>query len=56
MMEERLKINDSIKIAMMLAVVLYHSCMFFTGNWFDKAIPVSSKRSFQCIILQKTDS
>lgn len=28
MMEERLRINDNIKTAMMLAVVLYHSCMF----------------------------
>lgn len=42
MMEERLKINDNIKSAMMLAVVLYHSCMFFTGNWFDEATPVYS--------------
>ena len=24
----------------MLAVVLYHSCMFFSGNWFDGAQPV----------------
>ena len=35
-MEERLETNDNIKTAMMLAVVLYHSCMFFTGTWFDK--------------------
>lgn len=41
-MEERLKINDNIKTAMMLAVVLYHSCMFFTGSWFDNATPVFS--------------
>lgn len=40
MMEERLRKNDNIKTAMMLAVVLYHSCMFFTGTWFDKAYPV----------------
>lgn len=40
MMEERLKINDNIKTAMMLAVVLYHSCMFFTGTWFDKTQPI----------------
>lgn len=39
-MEERLRINDSIKTAMMLAVVLYHSCMFFTGTWFDNAQPI----------------
>lgn len=39
-MEERLRINDNIKTAMMLAVVLYHSCMFFTGTWFDKAKPI----------------
>ena len=39
MMEERLKINDNIKTAMMLAVVLYHACMFFTGSWFD-AVPL----------------
>lgn len=39
-MEERLETNDNIKTAMMLAVVLYHSCMFFTGTWFDKAQPV----------------
>ena len=41
-MEERLKVNDNIKTAMMLAVVLYHSCMFFTGDWFDKVAPVFS--------------
>lgn len=40
MMEERLRKNDNIKTAMMLAVVLYHSCMFFTGTWFDKAQPI----------------
>lgn len=40
MMEERLKINDNIKTAMMLAVVLYHACMFFTGSWFDAVSPV----------------
>lgn len=40
MMKERLKINDNIKTAMMLTVVLYHSCMFFTGTWFDKTSPV----------------
>lgn len=39
-MEERLKINDNIKTAMMLAVVLYHACMFFTGSWFDAVSPV----------------
>lgn len=27
MMEERLRINNNIKTAMMLAVVFYHSCM-----------------------------
>lgn len=41
-MEDRLKINDDIKTAMMLAVVFYYSCMFFTGSWFDKVAPVSS--------------
>lgn len=25
---------------MMLAVVLYHSCMFFTGSWFDSVTPI----------------
>lgn len=38
-MEERLRINDNIKTAMMLAVVLYHACMFFTGSWFDTVSP-----------------
>ncbi|MDY3767272.1 MAG: acyltransferase [Lachnospiraceae bacterium] len=45
-MEARLKINDNIKTAMMLAVVLYHSCMFFTGNWFDKVTPAYSANYF----------
>ena len=40
MMEERLRKDDNIKTAMMLAVVLYHFCMFFTGTWFDKVHPV----------------
>ncbi|HEP1805359.1 TPA: hypothetical protein VB839_000682 [Streptococcus suis] len=39
-MEDRFKINDKIKTAMMIAIVLHHSCIFFIGNWFDKAIPV----------------
>ena len=39
-MEERLRVNDNIKTAMMLDVVLYHSCMFYTGTWFDKAQPI----------------
>ena len=39
-MEERLRKNDNIKTVMMLAVVVYHSCMFFTGTWFDKSQPV----------------
>lgn len=39
-MEERLRINDNIKTAMMLAVVFYHACMFFTGSWFDAGSPV----------------
>lgn len=38
-MEEKLKINDNIQTAMVLAVVLYHDCMFFTGTWFDKVSP-----------------
>lgn len=40
MMEERLKIIDNIKTAMMLLVVFYHACMFFTGSWFDVVSPV----------------
>ena len=28
------------KVGILLAVVLYHSCMFFSGNWFDGAQPV----------------
>ena len=39
-MKERLRVNDNIKTAMMLVVALYHSCMFFTGTWFDNAAPV----------------
>lgn len=39
MIEERLRINDNVKTAMMLAVVFYHSCMFFTGTWFDRVHP-----------------
>ena len=46
-MEERLETNDNIKTAMMLAVVLYHSCMFFTGTWFDKAQPVYKAVPYQ---------
>lgn len=39
-MKERLKVNDNMKTAMMLVVVFYHACMFFTGTWFDRASPV----------------
>ena len=34
-MQRRLETIDNVKVLMMLAVVLYHSCMFFTGSWFD---------------------
>lgn len=37
---KRLETIGNIKVLMMLAVVLYHSCMFFSGNWFDGAQPV----------------
>lgn len=39
-MQRRLETIDNVKVLMMLAVVLYHSCMFFTGSWFDGATPV----------------
>lgn len=39
-MQRRLETIDNVKVLMMLAVVLYHSCMFFTGSWFDGAKPV----------------
>jgi len=38
--QRRLETIDNVKVLMMLAVVLYHSCMFFTGSWFDGATPV----------------
>lgn len=41
-MEERLQVNDNMKAAMILAVVLYHFCMFFVGDGFDKVAPVFS--------------
>lgn len=31
-MEDRLRINDNIKTAMMLTVVLYHACMFLLDH------------------------
>lgn len=41
-LKERLMIIDAMKTNMMLAVVLYHCCMFFTGSWFSGAKPVYS--------------
>lgn len=38
-MEKRLDNIQNIKCLMMLTVVLYHSCMFFSGNWFDAVTP-----------------
>lgn len=38
--KDRLELIDIVKIAMMLTVVFYHACMFFTGNWFLKTKPV----------------
>lgn len=35
----KINIIDNIKTIMMLAVVFYHSCCFFTGNWFDVVEP-----------------
>lgn len=43
-MQRRLEAIDNVKVLMMLAVVLYHSCMFFTGSWFDGAKPVYEAR------------
>lgn len=43
-MQRRLETIDNVKVLMMLAVVLYHSCMFFTGSWFDGAKPVYEAR------------
>lgn len=39
-MQRRLETIDNVKVLMMLAVVLYYSCMFFTRRWFDGAKPV----------------
>lgn len=39
-MKERLQRNDDIKTAMMILVVLYHSCLFFNGYWFPDVQPV----------------
>lgn len=39
-MEKRLDNIQNMKCLMMLTVVLYHSCMFFTGSWFGSANPV----------------
>lgn len=36
-MDKKLEAIDNAKVLMMMAVVLYHSCMFFTGSWFDGA-------------------
>ena len=43
-MQRRLETIDNVKVLMMLAVVLYHSCMFFTGSWFGGAKPVYEAR------------
>lgn len=43
-MQHKLETIDNVKVLMMLAVVLYHSCMFFTGNWFDAAEPMFEAR------------
>lgn len=37
---EKLEVIDLIKMVMMLLVVLYHSCCFFSGNWFAGATPI----------------
>lgn len=37
---EKLEVIDLIKMIMMLLVVLYHSCCFFSGNWFAGATPI----------------
>ena len=37
--ENDLKHIDFIKVAMMITVVLYHSCMFFTDGWFSYVEP-----------------
>ena len=36
---QQLNVIDNIKVMMMVVVVLYHSCLFFTGNWFDSVKP-----------------
>lgn len=41
---KKLEVIDIIKIFMMLAVVLYHCCMFFTGNWFNATSPFYEAR------------
>jgi len=41
-MVKRLEVIDDLKGLMMLTVVLYHSCMFFTDEWFNAASPVYS--------------
>lgn len=39
-MEAKLDNIALLKVIMMLLVVFYHACMFFTGNWFVKVEPV----------------
>lgn len=44
-MEERLGKNENMKTAMMLMVVLYHSCLFFGGSWFTEVQPVYTAKA-----------
>ena len=43
-MQKKLEVIDTIKVLMMLAVVLYHCCMFFTGTWFEAISPAYEAR------------
>lgn len=40
--KNRLSAIKNLKTMMMLVVVLYHCCLFFTGNWFHRVRPVYS--------------
>lgn len=36
-LENTLESCSFVKMILMLCVVLYHSCVYWTGNWFDNA-------------------
>lgn len=44
-MDKRLDTIDNIKVIMMLTVVVYHCCAFFTGSWFN-CVPLVYKANY----------